>query len=111
MAAPGMLADHYCPRLPLILTDSKPNAFFDQVLRDHKLFPTSEVVLAKESFLAARELYQQLHREVAPKVRSLYFVQPENWESEEWAPLKDRLSKASSFTYNSKFPSRLNQKK
>ena len=100
--APGMMKDHYCPELPLILADELAPNFTTQ-LKENDLFPTQALQLPSDPTLAARALYSELHKSANPNARSLTFfkrsIGPTQWSDAQWEPLRDRITKAATWSF------------
>ncbi len=99
-ASPGHMEDHYMPKIPLVILKEKNIQDLKSDL-EKKLKITNwnpqELVLNSNPVLAARELYENLHK-IADRGASLIYVQqkPEHHKGL-WIAIWDRLKKASSF--------------
>ncbi|MCB0390064.1 MAG: threonylcarbamoyl-AMP synthase [Bdellovibrionales bacterium] len=99
--APGNLEDHYMPELPLVLVET-------QVAKSELKFKIKEIykkefnnfvelILSKEAVIAARELYAQLRKLSQSQSDAIYFQVEEYMKNEDWLPIMDRITKASTF--------------
>lgn len=101
--APGMMKDHYCPELPLVLCFSsiaENKSAIETEMKKSNHFPFINLELPNDAFMAARNLYTQLHFPVPPNTKAIIFDTTKvNWDSTEWNPLRDRLQKAASYLF------------
>ncbi|MCB9024938.1 MAG: threonylcarbamoyl-AMP synthase [Bdellovibrionaceae bacterium] len=98
--APGSLDDHYMPDIPLVLLEQNMSdkTLLDSVNKKLKLHFSSFVNmdLPEENYMAARVLYSRL-REAGKCKEDFIVLKVKPFMLEEaWAPLWDRLKKASS---------------
>ncbi len=88
--AAGMLEHHYQPSIPL---------FYVRALTQYKVPKANEnkidLVLSTKPSLAARQLYHSMRTCAESGAKKIYFFEPKYFSKSEWAPIKERLQKAS----------------
>jgi L-threonylcarbamoyladenylate synthase len=114
--SPGHLKHHYMPEIPLVLVKKKslsetqilnqtrnslsklPDQIEGiQIRKPKSIEKAGELQLPSEAALASRLLYSELRKlGESKKFDMIYFRQNAFHESEDWAALRDRLSKAAS---------------
>lgn len=99
--APGMMKDHYCPKLPLILCFSsltQNQSSIEAELRRAGIYPGHILILPSDAFMAARNLYHHLHLSTPLNTGAIIFDTTNiDWNSSAWEPMRDRLTKAASY--------------
>jgi L-threonylcarbamoyladenylate synthase len=102
-AAPGQLAAHYQPSLPLVVwqKESSREKFEGALFAElgFKISEGVEMLLSPQASLAARELYSQLRQQSKSSARFIYFRETEANLDESWRPLWNRLNRAASFRF------------
>lgn len=115
IAAPGNMIHHYMPAIPLVilrrdfssieLTTRLTEAFARmpvevegvKLIRPRAFARLSEIVLAGDPRVAARELYAKLREHARGNPDLLFLRWRDEWSGEEWSPIVDRMKKAASF--------------
>lgn len=102
-AAPGQLAAHYQPSIPLVVwqRDSSYERVEEALALElgFSVEEGVELVLPNHAGLAARELYAELRRHCKSKARFIYFRETEGNSDESWRPLWNRLNRAATFRF------------
>jgi L-threonylcarbamoyladenylate synthase len=102
-AAPGQLAAHYQPSIPLVVwqKESSPEKFEEALFAElgFKGSEGVEILLSPQASLAARELYSQLRQHSKSSARFIYFRETDRNLDESWRPLWNRLNRAASFRF------------
>jgi len=94
--APGQLNEHYRPKIPLhIYISSNVNHFLNQEFAN-KNVNTHFINLNSNPILAARELYAELRKENSVWIKKLICFSKEQWNSENWTAIRNRIEKAAS---------------
>jgi L-threonylcarbamoyladenylate synthase len=116
--SPGHMKHHYMPSVPFILCKSEPQS--EEWLRGEILKRLSELPekieevkivkpiavhrlvkmeLPVSATLAARALYSELRKCASGNADAIYFVEPTGFASEDWAGVRDRVTKAASLVF------------
>lgn len=87
--SPGALKHHYMPDVPLYVVNDEA---IPEKLKKVKL---ERIVLADDSALAARELYQKMREACKPGVEGLLLIKKATQKGETWDGIWNRVAKAS----------------
>jgi L-threonylcarbamoyladenylate synthase len=103
--APGHLANHYQPTIPLALAATAASAAArEKIAASLGLNPTLlwDLQLSPDARLAARELYEKLRRLSEHRRGAIVFWVTPEWESEAWEALRDRMTRAASSVFEAR---------
>lgn len=93
VSAPGQVAHHYMPDVPLIMVHKED--FNEKEFKKYE--PWLEVELGSEPQLAARNLYAEFRKKAEMKPKHLVFIMdPSVHRGEYWEAVLDRITRASS---------------
>lgn len=108
-ASPGHVQDHYQPRLPLIVarqastwTTLLHKVICEKLNISESLLPASLSYAGQDPTLVARILYSDLRRLSTTSSGYIYLSVGDEFSSEDWRGIRDRIGKASSFSISEK---------
>jgi len=106
--SPGHLDNHYQPDIPVVYfhwkarDPWKPESVSSELQkRELPSFETAEQLQLPEApALAARVVYSELRRLAQSGASAIYFIEPQEFRSDQWLAIRNRLLKAASYSIN-----------